>query len=173
VNAKQEFRQIDYGHLKVLAAAVQLDDIRLLDCQFSAILEPDGLSPDETLSFVRHTRGTRWSIGEDGRVLTTKLTFRVRGQAQRRNETGQALTTRDVFLLESSWKARYHFLKEVDLNNHELVEDFAFTNGQLNVFPYFRQLVSDLTSRSGWPTVVLPVFRAPSRRPVDSVKRDQ
>ena len=172
MSTKQALRQIDYDNLRAIAGSVQLDDIRLLDCRFSALIEPDGLDAEETLSFVRTLRGARWSLVMDGKALVTSLAFRVRGQAQKRTDVGHSATARDVFVLESSWKCRYHFLREVPFGDLDLLDDFAFANGQLNVFPYFRQLVSDITARSGWPAVILPVFRAPSRRPWGSVTRE-
>ena len=48
----------------------------------------------------------------------------------------------------------------------EVMADFAVANGQLSAFPYVRQHVQDMTTKGGWPALVLPTFRIPATRSV-------
>jgi hypothetical protein len=41
---------------------------------------------------------------------------------------------------------------------------------QINVFPFLRQLVIDVTAKAGWMPLLLPVFKIPRYRPRDLVR---
>lgn len=53
----------------------------------------------------------------------------------------------------------------------ELFQAFSEVNGTYNSWPYIREAVQDLTTRMGFPPLVLPVHRVP--RPDDNVAGSQ
>ena len=73
--------------------------------------------------------------------------------------------------LSCHWRVSYRVSESFEPAAAKAMADFAVVNGQLNAFPYVRQFVQDIVGRSGWPPLVLPVYRIPKQRPSSVGKR--
>jgi|SRR5665648_48136 len=64
----------------------------------------------------------------------------------------------EVFSINAKFTLRYTFSKEVELNE-EIEERFLKSNVPLNSWPYGRELISSLTTRMGYPSLVIGTFK--------------
>lgn len=152
---------IDYERLRTLSRAVDIRDVRLLGAQFVSLREPEYIETNNgDLQFGMSLVDARWARA--GNTFDVLLSYQVL------TRLGDDL----LFRATSSWVVKYQiasdFIETADFQ--AVADDFVMANGQVNLFPYLRQFVSDVTTRAGWPTLLLPVFKAPANRPPELVK---
>jgi hypothetical protein len=75
-------------------------------------------------------------------------------KAERATESERSL----ILSVEASF-ALYYSIKSVGDFGDESIKAFAFTNGILNAWPYWREYVQNSVARMGLPPIVIPVFR--------------
>ena len=161
VAASDDRVDIDYEQLKSLTRLIQLTGITLVDGGINSHLDPRTLASNAGEKGYALTLGdARWWV--DGATLDVLLGYRVTGTV---TLDGQRT---DLFTVAGRFLVNYVFPDGTSVphdNRDNLLADLVAANGQINVFPYLRQLVSDLTARAGWPPLVLNVLKAPARRP--------
>lgn len=160
-----DVRPIDYAGLRDIAARVVLSDVRLLSASFASLVHRDALPRGCSLSYSSGLTDYSWKAVSEG-AFETLVSYSVMGVAEVRGEREKASRV-VLFEMALSWVATY-FLRggTIPTSDSEAMLDFAYANGQLNVFPYHRKQVVDLTTSSGWPALVLPVFVLPNDRPL-------
>lgn len=161
--AANETVSIDYQLLQTVSKEVQLRDILLGDVAFTSIADPKSLRSKDApkISFsLELVAGTWWN---DQQKLDVRLSYLLVAHVD-----GQ--TRQELFRMQISWIARYELKVAYD-GAVSAMEDFVEANVQINVFPYLRQIVNDVSARAGWPPLLLPVFRVPAKRPVGRVQK--
>jgi len=156
-----EMRKLDVEAIRQAARAIELQEIVLVEMTWAARpFDPQA----KKLNFDFVVPSVEWE--SDKESLAVWLRYEVRGTAATLDQTEGAgeEALRSSFALHSTWVVRYAVTQPIEAEG-EAMGDFAYANGQLNSFPYLRQQVQDLTTKAGWPPLVLPVFRAPSSRP--------
>lgn len=116
-------------------------------------------------NYALHLGDARWWL--EGAVLDILLGYRINAFLSR--ETKQV----ELFTITARFVASYALPDNANIvteGRDSLMADLVAANGQINVFPYLRQLVADMTSRTGWSSLVLNVFKAPAKRPRDLVR---
>lgn len=166
-----EQAKIDYERLRSLSRQVQLRDVALVATNFQCHRPPETVGRDVPRAFAFQLGHATWNHHPESGEVNVLLVFDVRARATVEVAAGKPEDV-NVFQLQSVWSVLYEIRPDADLAvDDDVMADFAFANGQLNVYPYVRQLVQDLTGRAGWPPLVMPVFTVPSRRPVGVVQR--
>jgi len=64
----------------------------------------------------------------------------------------------EVFTINAKFTLKYTFSKDVEINK-EVEERFLKSNVPLNSWPYGRELISSLTTRMGYPSLVIGTFK--------------
>lgn len=156
--------EIDYARLKERTGSFQLDNIVLMDSSYESHSDPrtlaDTTGPSEFTVGITEARWSRYETHVDV-VLAYEIKALRRTPAE----------ARDLFAVNARFLATYFVPGGTPHLEVEVMADWVIANGQINVFPYLRQLVADLSTRGGWPTLVLRVHRAPKSRPRDLVQR--
>lgn len=153
---------IDYERLGSLTRLIQLHNIVLMEVGMRSALDPRSLG-DGTVGQRTYTVSLgegRWQLS--GAAIDVLLEYRVTAFLNRE------ITQIELFALTARFVASYSHLKPASIpaeDREDLMADFVAANGQINVYPYFRQLVVDMTSRAGWPALVIGVLKAPAKRP--------
>jgi hypothetical protein len=160
--------EIDYDRLRNVSKVVQLNDVLLVEGGFVSLLDPRQLdttqptaAPEYQLSLVD---GQWW---RDGQRFDVGLGYRVFAAISSEKGTIPLFEIRARWFVSYSLPDSFEPPAEVD----ESFADFVAANGQVNAFPYLRQLVSDLSGRAGWPPLVLAVLRAPAKRPRGLIRK--
>lgn len=122
---------------------VELQDIILDNLTAKRVSEPMGnqlsfnLSPNFTLA--ERTADRLMAIAEFGVKV----------------EDGN---NREVFSINAKFLLRYTYSKEVEVTE-DIEERFLKTNVPVNVWPYGRELISSMTTRMGYPTLVIGTYK--------------
>jgi hypothetical protein len=154
--------EIDYEQLKTLTRVIQLNGIFLVDGGIHSHVDPRMVvgADGGPKGYVLNLGDARWWL--DNIALDVVLGYRVTGTATR--EVGKI----ELFTVNARFLVSYSLSEGTVIpldNKDNLMADLVAANGQINVFPYLRQFVNDVTVRAGWPSLVLSVFKAPARRP--------
>lgn len=160
--AADERVEIDYEQLKSLTKLIQLHGITLVDGGITSHVDPRSLAEIdvEEKGYTLNLSDARWWL--DGTSLDVLLAYRVTANGTINGQESALFTVGARFLVTYALPEG----TEVPVENRDnLLADLVAANGQINAFPYLRQLVNDLTARSGWPPLVLNVLKAPARRP--------
>lgn len=163
--ASNDLVTIDYARLKVISGVVQLQDVSLIGANLRSFIDPRKIQADAPANgpeFFIGINDARW--WREGTLLEIVLGYDV--MAALRREADQPDGPR-LFQLGATWVVTYELPKTFHRpdNHDEIAADFVIANGQVNVFPFLRQLVVDLTAKAGWLPLILPVFRVPRQRP--------
>jgi len=161
--------QIDYSRLSKVTKVLRLDGIDMLDMSFRSFVDPRSLAAMPEGSETAVSQGVveaRWH--RDGALLDVVLGFRVVAHLRVPGAPGH----QDLFAIQARLLISYALPEGFAIDDHEaeVMADLVMANGQINSFPYFRQLVVDHTSRAGWPPLTLDVFRAPASRLANIVR---
>ncbi len=72
--------------------------------------------------------------------------------------------------IRATFELRYR-LPKIDQFSMRELSQFSNVNGAYNAWPYWRELIQNVSVRMGLPPLILPVFRIPRPRPV--IRRSQ
>jgi Preprotein translocase subunit SecB len=162
--------EIDYSRLTSISGVIQLKDISLIGTSFRSMLDPRKVAADPSAhgsEFLIKNSDARW--WRDGTLFEVVLGYDI--AAALRRDDGHP-NGRLLFQLNVTWIVTYSLPKDFrrPKNHEDVAADFVFANAQINVFPFLRQLVIDVTAKAGWMPLLLPVFRAPKHRPLNLVR---
>lgn len=157
---------IDYERLKSLTRLIQLHNIILMEVSMRSGLDPRSLGdrPVGKRNYTVSLGEARWWLNGTG--LDILLEYRVAAFLSREAEQIELFTLTARFAVSYAHPEPANIPTE---DKESLMADFVAANGQINVYPYLRQLVADITSRAGWPALVMGVFKAPAKRPRDLI----
>jgi len=130
---------------------VQIQDVRLIRC--NCRIEPVALAPPLPASFrptLAHETSTQ--IGPDRMRIAVLVHFRFSAIREGRENDGPCVDMESTFLV-SYGAGNLTGLGE------ENFRSFGALNGLFNAWPYWRELLHNLTLRMGLPAFVLPVLR--------------
>lgn len=166
----EDVTKIDFERLRSLSRRVQLRDVALVAASFQCLQHSNNFPRDVQKSFLFRLAEAQWEWSADTGMASVILVFNINARVAEEKK-GQ-LTETEVFQQQCVWNALYSIRVDDDFEiDDDVMADFCFANGQLNVYPYVRQFVQDLTGRAGWPALVMPVLTVPSTRPVGVVHR--
>jgi hypothetical protein len=153
--------------LKTLTKLLQLHNIVLVESSICSALDPRSLGNAVVgqKTYALNLGEARWWL--DGAALDVLLGYRITAFLSRDAKQLELLTVTASFVASYALPDNTKIATE---DRDSLMADLVAANGQINVFPYLRQLVVDMTSRTGWPPLVLNVFKAPAKRPRDLVR---
>jgi preprotein translocase subunit SecB len=159
--ASSDLVEIDYARLKTSTATMQLDGITLAESQFTSHSDPRKLAetttPQSVWEYGLVLSAAQWT--RNGTQLDVALAYSVNA-SQRLGDVSATL-----FSVSARFVASYFVPPGSQVLDPDVMADWVCANGQINVFPYLRQLVADLSGRGGWPPLLLKVLRAPAKRP--------
>ncbi len=157
---------IDYVRIKQISGVVQLSNIVLADVAYTTLGFQQALAAHvkDEAKYDVNVVDARWN--RNGSAFDVSLGYSIDTQIV---HDGNAVP---LFRLRARWVLSYVLPDDFQEPEQaaEAISDFVWANGQVNVFPYLRELVNDVTAKAGWLPLVLPVFRAPARRPRDGVR---
>jgi hypothetical protein len=156
---------IDYERVKSVSGVVRLKDVLLNHSHWRSMTRAPRLEVEPTsMTFNFALADATWDFVPEINLLEIQLEYRLVAFARvdgKRNEGNEI----PLFQLECDWDVAFEVPERFSPSDMDALADFAVANGQLNAFPYVRQYVQDMTSRAGWPPLVLPTFRIPAKRP--------
>lgn len=163
-NPEVKLVPIDYPSLRSVSGRVRLQSVALRRTTFEVLVDAGSLAESsEGIDFTFQLVEARWDLEDGERALDVILDYRV--AAVSRQPDLEKKKPIILFGLACEWVVRFGLPDDFQVASPKVMADFAVANGQLNAHPYVRQLVQDLTGRSGWVPVVLPTFLAPASRP--------
>ncbi len=168
---KIERVDINYPRLATVTKVIKLHGIDMLDLSFLSMVDPRTLDHESgETAFSHGPVDARWFRRET--QLDVVLGLRVVGHLASDPTDGSDRNYRDLFSLTARYLISYSLPEgfTIDGDESEVMADMVLANGQINAFPYFRQLVVEQTARAGWPPLVLDVFRAPQTRVANIVR---
>ncbi len=144
--------QPTFDAARQVAAVAELTSVRVVRCKFSAA--PDTMALGEKVSLSVRTKSNARLSAEGAAVcnFSFELSATIEGSELDRIE------------VSVDFKALYS-LHDKKFSQKQL-KAFAGTNGLLNVWPYWRELVQSFTLRAGLPALTLPLFRVLLAKPV-------
>lgn len=155
-------QEIDYGAITLLSRAVQLRDVVLDSVSFERLDSmPEGVL---RLNYSHRAINLFYRLNPETARLDISIEYHLRGSRMAGDEQI------DLFASTYRWSVHYVLTGAVNEVTDSVASDFSYANAQLNAYPYVRAFVTDLTARAGLPPLVLPVFRAPKRRPAEVVR---
>jgi hypothetical protein len=134
-----------------LIAAVQLDNVRLVDAMARAGVRSREEAGEVELFYEHSARAPQ---GIRGGVFYVLASLEVRISSARVEGKKMPLH------LKVEYELKYRVPKDFKASKAE-VSSFAKMNGIYNAWPYFREYVQTTTQRMNLPPVVLPVYRIP------------
>jgi hypothetical protein len=154
---------INYERLRSISGAVQLRDVLLTHTHLQSFIVATKLSMNpEAMMYMFELTDATWDLDREKNILEIQLKYKLHAAVG--TQKGQQEPA-PLFHLQCEWSVIFGVSEEIDPETSEdVMADFAVANGQLNAFPYVRQYVQDVTGRAGWPPLVLPTFRIPSKR---------
>jgi hypothetical protein len=157
---------IDYERVKSVSGVVRLKEVLLNHSHWRSTMRAPRLEVEPTaMAFNFALADATWDFVPELKLLEILLEYRLAAFAKvdgKQNVEGNEVP---LFQLECDWDVVFEVPEGFAPSDLDALADFAVANGQLNAFPYVRQYVQDVTSRAGWPPLVLPVFRIPAKRP--------
>jgi hypothetical protein len=151
--------------LSDLIAAVQLEDVRLVEAAAEAAIRNPADAGSVRLSFRTDAR----FVERAGEFFFVRATMGA-SVARKAEPQSPLVTIRAVFEL------KYRLPPEIDARDEDLNE-FANVNGVFNAWPYGREFIHSVSARMNLPPIVAPVFRlsdvvkrAPARSRAKSAK---
>jgi hypothetical protein len=156
---------IDYERVKSVSGVVRLKDVLLNHSHWHSMTRAPRLEIEPTtMAFNFALADATWDFVPELKLLEIQLEYRLVAFAKvdgKRNDGNEV----PLFQLECDWDVAFELPEGFSPSDVDALADFTVANGQLNAFPYVRQYVQDVTSRAGWPPLVLPTFRIPAKRP--------
>jgi preprotein translocase subunit SecB len=150
--------------LRTLISAVQLQRIRLVEVSAkrkrTASLDQN-LSVDiaQTASVAEFTKAGNFEVL--ARIEVKVSSDRRTSSNRKRLPKAQSV---EISSLTAEFELTYKVPKGLEITA-EVLHEFANVNAIYNVWPYWREVVQDLTSRMDMPTLTLPVFRIIDKEP--------
>ncbi len=158
---------INYERLKLITSHIQLHNINLKSASLHSTIDSRNANNlTGTKGYTLNLNEARWWL--DGSDLEILLSYRASAFSMRDKIPSE------LFAVTASFIVTYSLDQKVIIpsaDHDEMMADLVAANAQINAFPYLRQIVVDLTSRSGWPALLLKVFRAPASRSTALVKK--
>lgn len=139
-----------------VARVVELMQVRLASMRFDSSFGDDPPGEFEMKQFMTH----RFAREEEGDGLLAIVGYRLALEAP---EEQQAQPGRPDVEIEAHFQAFYRVKDLTGLTDVDF-DCFAELNGTLNTYPYWRELVQSMTSRAGLGGIVMPVWRAQTRK---------
>lgn len=147
---------------KLIAKDVALLSVTLAEAKVTSTLDPLGL-PDE-IELDNKYRARYEVDAADTRHFRVFMDFMVTGSERRSAEGSDP-----ILALEATFLLIYRVPPNATYPE-DCYEHFAWLNGALNAWPYWRELVQSVAGRTGLAGVVIPVFHPPSAaQPSDRV----
>ena len=158
---------IDYDRLRQVSSVVQFANVAVVEMAYRTLSFKRDADPPvrRAARFDCNVVDARWHLV--GATFHVGLGYQV--DTEIKTETGPS----PLFRLTARWILTYALPENFRVPDpaDEIMADFVAANAQVNVFPYLRELVTDLSAKAGWLPLVLPVFRAPAKRHRDLVRR--
>jgi hypothetical protein len=142
--------KIDLAASGRFSGAVQIADVRLVSSFFASEFKAPDLTNFHT-EFLAEVNELR----DDELVLT--ISFRLTDhEADEEDQDGDEDETPPALSAFADFEVTYDILKPVD---SEDAESFAWINGVMNAWSYWRSLVHNMLAQMGQPRLIVPVFR--------------
>ena len=161
-----EMIAIDYNRLRTITSVIQLDTINLIDSMMTSFSDSRFLDAGQaTLEYTVQLCDAAWARKDQqvDAVVGYQVTARVQDDDK----------PKEIFRVTARFLVGYRVPAGFTLDpstSSDVMADLVIANGQINAFPYVRQLIADQTARAGWPPLQLDVFRAPAKRRRDFVR---
>lgn len=136
-----------------IIAAVQLENVRLVDAQVSTTVG----SPEDVGDADVHVRRSSTIASRDSRAFRVAALLDVR-IVPKEGGDASAVSIRCTFELT-------YALPEGFQTSSEALDRFAEVNATFNAWPYWREFVQTAMARMNLPPFVLPVFRLQPHAP--------
>jgi hypothetical protein len=163
---ENEMVAIDYNRLRTLTSVIHLDTINLIESAMTSFLDARRLDGSKAmLDYGVQLADAAWA--RQGSQLDAYVAYVI--SARMRDDS----KTKELFRVTARFLVGYRVPEDLLLDaftSSDVMADFVVANGQINAFPYVRQLVADQTARAGWPPLQLDVLRAPAKRRRDFVR---
>lgn len=157
---------IDYERVKSVSGVVRLKDVLLNHSHWHSVTRAPRLEVEPTtMAFNFALADATWDFEPEAKLLEIQLEYRLAAFARVDGKENVDSNEVSLFQLECDWDVVFAVPDGFSPSDLDALADFTVANGQLNAFPYVRQYVQDVTSRAGWPPLVLPTFRIPAKRP--------
>lgn len=132
--------------VKTLMSSVTINDVSMVRCQSQRV---DSLVDEVKLSIRYSAQGER---STDKKFVRTIVNFRLDGR-QKNEEKSEP-----VLFIEATFQAVYDIPENISADKNTL-QAFADMNGTFNLWPYWREFVSSISTRIGLPALIVPSFR--------------
>lgn len=155
-----EMVAIDYNRLRTITSVIQLDTINLIDSMMTSFLDARFLDTGQaTLEYSVQLADAAWARKDQqvDVVVGYQVTAHIRDDDK----------PKELFSVTARFLVGYRVPDGFKLDpatGADVMADLVIANGQMNAFPYVRQLIADQTARAGWPPLQLDVLRAPAKR---------
>ena len=141
---------------------VQIEDVRLVRCECR--IEPRALAPPHPPRLqAKFSHEASTQVGPDRIAVVTRFRFSAIREEGEKHEPCVGI--------EASFVVTYAAEGLTGLEP-EHFNSFGALNGVFNAWPYWRELLHNLTFRMGLPAFVLPVLRIGSPKPPSSNAED-
>lgn len=138
--------QATFETVRPLILCAELQSVRLTKCKMDTNT-PKSSDDSENIAMAVSTMASGQHAGEK---IECSFSFTLNAT----HESADAKPLEISLTLEATYKVP----PELTFSNKQ-IDDFASTNGMLNVWPYWREFVQSITSRAGLPPLTLPLFR--------------
>jgi len=111
------------------------------------------------------------TVSENHIVIEVRLSIETKQSANHQETNGNEASDRTVFTIECSFEMGYSLSLSPSLKRElssleddgtylkKIVELFARRNCRLNVWPYVREIVQSITTRMGFPPLIIPLYK--------------
>lgn len=152
----------------MVARVAELASIRLTQIEFVESVEPTDIAREEcTLRTEAHASGYNYSHEASTllvRILAgTSLTEAPHEFEQSESGNDGLEGGREIFRLKAVYELTYNLPSSAPPDDMQelLFGSFAASNGVYNAWPYFRELVHNISGRTGLPGILIPLYKVP------------
>jgi hypothetical protein len=167
LNSKKAAAPVDYASIARIASAVELREISLRSSSASLNVSASQIPQDwSNQAFIGFDTTVAERTG-DSVDFAINADFVAVFKSSWGDETHAELPEIDPsdppeIEIHASFELRYSTTSDAELKNEDL-ENFAVANGTLHAWPYWREFAGDLTRRMQIPSLVVGVFKLPSK----------
>jgi hypothetical protein len=141
----------------LIAKQVEIEAVTLRDANLSSTVNPLDTPAELALQQEYRARFERPTSSPEHLFVYVDFRFSAREVVEGVDRAGGALELTATYLL------LYRFVRP-DEQPEDALGYFAELNGVYNAWPYWREMVQTVSGRVGLTSIVVPVFRPPSKR---------
>ncbi|MBN1654244.1 MAG: protein-export chaperone SecB [Deltaproteobacteria bacterium] len=155
--------RVEYNNIKEVSSVVSLRDVFLVSSHWESFLSLHSTGFESNNKFFNFKLlDATWNFDVSSKTLDIQLTYQL--IAEEKSEIKRQKSNVRLFEMQFGWLVVFSVPETFKPTKPKVMADFTVVNGQLNAFPYVRQFVHEMTTRAGWPPLVLPTFLLPAHR---------